>query len=229
MENELPRVDALLDLTRTIASPLFVSLAAPWRALPMLGAFIATLGATLSADDFEEIAPQVWVARDARVAASALLIGPCVVDHEAEIRHCAFVRGNALVGKRSVVGNSTELKNALLFDDTQAPHFNYVGDSILGWKTHMGAGSITSNVRSDRQKVVVHTSGGPIETGMKKLGAILGDFVEIGCNAVLNPGVVVGRGSIVYPAASVRGIVPARSIYKRDGVIALQRAPFGEV
>ncbi|MDR1600716.1 MAG: UDP-N-acetylglucosamine pyrophosphorylase [Oscillospiraceae bacterium] len=226
---DYPRVDALLDLTRTIASPLFVSLAAPWLALPTLGAFIAALGASLPGDEFEEIAPQVWVARDARVAASASLNGPCVVDHGAEIRHCAFIRGNALVGKRAVVGNSTELKNALLFDDTQAPHFNYVGDSILGWKAHMGAGSITSNVRSDKQKVVVHAGGAPIETGLRKLGAVLGDLVEVGCNAVLNPGVVIGRGSVVYPASSVRGVVPARSIYKRDGVIVPLRAPEGEV
>ncbi|MDR0396638.1 MAG: UDP-N-acetylglucosamine pyrophosphorylase [Oscillospiraceae bacterium] len=229
MNPEYTRVDALLDMERTIASALFVSLAAPWRALPMLGAFISALGAALPAAEFEEIAPQVWIARDARVAASASLSGPCVVDHEAEVRHCAFIRGSALVGKRAVVGNSTELKNALLFDDTQAPHFNYVGDSILGWKAHMGAGSITSNVRSDKQKVAVRADGVPIETGMRKLGAILGDRVEIGCNAVLNPGVVIGRGSIVYPASCVRGVVPARSIYKRDGVIAPMRALDGEV
>ncbi|GHU65327.1 hypothetical protein FACS1894184_00900 [Clostridia bacterium] len=229
MDNELLRVDALLDLKHTVASPLFVTLAAPWRALPMLGAFIATLGASLSNDEFEEMAPQVWVARDVKLAASASLNGPCIIDHEAEIRHCAFIRGNALVGKRSVVGNSTELKNALLFDDTQAPHFNYVGDSILGWKSHMGAGSITSNVRSDKEKVVVHAYGDSIQTGMKKFGAILGDFVEVGCNAVLNPGVVIGRGSIVYPTSSVRGVIPARSIYKRDGVIAPLKTPAGEV
>ncbi|GHU71781.1 glucose-1-phosphate thymidylyltransferase [Clostridia bacterium] len=229
MDHESLRVEALLDLTHTLASALFVSLAAPWRALPMLGTFISTLGASLPNDVFEEIAPQVWAARDAKIASSASLTGPCIIDREAEIRHCAFIRGNALVGKRAVVGNSTELKNALLFDDTQAPHFNYVGDSILGWKAHMGAGSITSNVRSDKQKVVVHLGGESIETGLRKFGAVLGDFAEIGCNAVLNPGVVVGRGSIVYPTSSVRGVVPPRSIYKKFGDIAAMRASASEV
>lgn len=210
----------LLDTTHTLAAPLLAHHPSPWQALPFLSAFIAELGPTLPQDQYQQIAPQVWVESGAVIAPSASITGPCIIGRGAEIRHCAFIRGSALIGRGAVVGNSTELKNALLFDEVQVPHFNYVGDSILGYRSHMGAGAITSNVRSDKKPVVLHLPEGALDTGMKKLGAILGDDVEVGCNSVLCPGTIIGRGSIIYPTSLVRGAVPARTIHKNNGQCA---------
>ena len=212
-------VKDLLDLSKTIASSLFDGVSYPWEALDQIKEYILQLGQTLPEEEFDHPSADVWIAKDATVFPSAYLGGPLIVDHRAEIRHCAFIRGSAIVGKGAVVGNSTELKNVVLFDGVQVPHYNYVGDSILGYKAHMGAGSITSNVKSDKTLVTVKTPAGPIETGRKKLGAILGDQVEVGCNSVLNPGTVVGRESQIYPLSRVRGVIPARSIYKDSDTI----------
>ena len=179
---------------------------------------IAELGKILSSD-YDEIAPQVWVHKTAKIAPTAYLGAPCIIGAETEVRHCAFIRGAALVGEKCVIGNSVELKNVILFDSVQVPHYNYVGDSILGYKAHMGAGSVTSNVKSDKSLVVIHNGGENLETGIKKIGAMLGDFVEIGCNSVLNPGTIVGRNSNIYPLSSVRGCVPENSIFKTGGII----------
>ncbi len=209
----------LLDLEHTRAAKLFAGKHFPWEVLPLISDFIIALGKTLPEDEFFSPSENVWIAKDAVVFPSAYIAGPCIIDHGAEVRHCAFIRGSAFVGKNCVVGNSTELKNVILFDNVQVPHYNYVGDSILGYKAHMGAGSITSNVKSDRSPVVVKSGVENIETGRKKFGAVLGDFVEIGCNSVLNPGSVIGRNSTVYPVSCVRGVVPANSIYKdRDNI-----------
>jgi len=204
----------LLDLEKTIAKELFEGKTYPWEVLAEISDFILKLGETLSEEEFDHPAEGVWIAKDAKVFPSAYIGSPCIIDHEAEVRHCAFIRGSAIVGKGAVVGNSTELKNVVLFDKVQVPHYNYVGDSILGYKAHMGAGSITSNVKSDKTLVVVKEQGNHIETGRKKVGAILGDNVEVGCNSVLNPGTVIGRESNVYPVSCVRGVIPPRSIYK---------------
>lgn len=191
------------------------------EALDGIKSFILELGETLSADEYDHPEEGVWIAKDAKIFPSAYIGAPCIIDHGAEVRHCAFIRGSAIVGKNAVVGNSTELKNVVLFDNVQVPHYNYVGDSILGYKAHMGAGSITSNVKSDKTLVTVHIPDAPIETGRKKFGAILGDNVEVGCNSVLNPGTVVGRCSNIYPVSCVRGVVPANSIYKaKDNIVA---------
>ena len=181
------------------------------------------LGNTLDPEVYEKKGDNIWIAKSAKVAPTACLNGPLIVDENAEIRHCAFVRGNAIVGKNSVVGNSTELKNVILFNNVQVPHYNYVGDSILGYKSHMGAGSITSNVKSDKTLVVVKDAEENIETGMKKFGAMLGDFVEVGCNSVLNPGTVVGRNSNIYPTSCVRGVIPEKSIFKKDGKVVAKK------
>ena len=210
----------LYDLEQTIASDLFHGLTYPWEALPKIHDFIVALGNTLPAERFEKRGEDIWVARSAVVAPTACLDGPLIVDEEAEIRHCAFIRGNAIVGKGAVVGNSTELKNVVLFNKVQVPHYNYVGDSILGYRSHMGAGSITSNVKSDKTLVTVKGEGIHLETGLKKMGAMLGDFVEIGCNSVLNPGTVIGRNSNIYPTSMVRGVIPSDSIYKKRTEIA---------
>ena len=210
----------LYDLEQTIASDLFHGLTYPWEALPKIHDFIVALGNTLPAERFEKRGEDIWVARNAVVAPTACLNGPLIVDEEAEIRHCAFIRGNAIVGKGAVVGNSTELKNVVLFNKVQVPHYNYVGDSILGYRSHMGAGSITSNVKSDKTLVTVKGEGIHLETGLKKMGAMLGDFVEIGCNSVLNPGTVIGRNSNIYPTSMVRGVIPSDSIYKKRTEIA---------
>ena len=210
----------LYDLSHTLAAPLLERYQYPWEALPEIGGFLKALGPTLPEEDYDHPAEFVWIARTARVAPTASITGPCIIGPEAEVRHCAFIRGNALVGAGAVVGNSTELKNVILFDKVQVPHYNYVGDSILGYRAHMGAGSITSNVKSDKTLVVIKEPGNPIETGRKKVGAVLGDNVEIGCCSVLNPGTVVGRNSHVYPLSSVRGVVPANSIYKKQGEVA---------
>lgn len=213
----------LFDLTKTIAARLFDGLETPWQALPLLTKFILELGETLPESAYERREGGIYIARSAKVYPSAYLSGPLIIDEGAEVRHCAFIRGSAIVGKGAVVGNSTELKNCLLFDKVQVPHFNYVGDSILGYKAHMGAGAITSNVRSDKKLVKVHTPEGDIETGLKKFGAMLGDDVEVGCNTVLNPGVVLGRGVWVYPGSLVRGVVPAMYVVKDGGRIAMRR------
>lgn len=204
----------LLDLEHTLAKPLFDGLTYPWEVLPLISDFIKKLGPTLPAELYDNPSENVWIARTAVVAPTACITGPCIISPKAEIRHCAFIRGNALVGENAVVGNSAELKNVILFDNVQTPHYNYVGDSVLGYKAHMGAGSITSNVKSDKTLVVVKSGGESIATGLKKFGAILGDHVEVGCNSVLNPGCVVGRGSNIYPLSSVRGVVPENSIFK---------------
>ena len=210
---------SLLDLERTIAAKLFEDAEYPWQILAGLGDFILALGPTLPEEEYEHFAGDVWIARDAKVLNFVTINGPCIIDRGAEVRQCAFIRGNAIVGKNAVVGNSTELKNALLFDGVQVPHYNYVGDSVLGYKAHMGAGSVTSNVKNDKTPVVVKNGGEHIETGRKKFGAILGDYAEIGCNSVLNPGTVIGRNTSVYPLSSVRGCVPEGSIYKSAGDI----------
>ena len=195
----------------------------PWEALSGLTEYIRTLGNTLSAEEFERRGEDVWVARTASVAPTAYIGGPCIICEGAEIRHCAFIRGSAIVGAGAVVGNSTELKNCILFDGVQVPHYNYVGDSVLGYKSHMGAGAVTSNVKSDKTPVTVDLGGTRAETGRKKFGAMLGDFVEVGCNSVLNPGTVVGKCSNIYPLSSVRGYVPADSIHKSRGNVVKKR------
>ena len=207
-------------MSETIAAGLFEGAEYPWEVLPKIHDFILELGKSLPADKFEKRGEDIWIAKSATVAPTACLNGPLIVDEEAEIRHCAFVRGNAIVGKGAVVGNSTELKNVVLFNKVQVPHYNYVGDSVLGFKSHMGAGSICSNVKSDKKLVKVHTPEGDIETGIKKFGAMIGDNVEVGCGSVLNPGTVIGRESNIYPLSSVRGVVPSRSIYKKQGEVA---------
>ncbi len=213
------KISDLFDLNETIAAELFDGLTYPWEALPKIGDFIRKLGATLPEEDYEKVGEDVWIARSATVFDSAYIHGPAIIGKNAEVRQCAFIRGNALVGEGAVVGNSTELKNVVLFNKVQVPHYNYVGDSILGYKAHMGAGSITSNVKSDKKLVKVHTPEGDIETGIKKFGAMVGDNVEVGCGSILNPGTVVGRESNIYPLSSVRGVVPERSIYKRQGEV----------
>ncbi len=211
---EAMKIRNLYDLNETIAAPLFEGKSYPWELLPEIKSFIVKLGNSLPEDRFEKRGEDVWVAKSAKVAPTACLNGPCIVDEDAEVRHCAFVRGSAIIGKGAVVGNSTELKNVILFNKVQVPHYNYVGDSILGYKAHMGAGSITSNVKSDKTLVVVKAPEEQMETGLKKFGAMLGDNVEVGCNSVLNPGTVIGRNTNVYPTSMVRGFVPENSIYK---------------
>ena len=216
-------IEELLDLSHTIAAPLFAGKTYPWEVLDGIKDFILELGKTLNPEEFDHPEEGVWIAKDAKVFPSAYIGAPCIIDHEAEVRHCAFIRGSAIVGKGAVVGNSVELKNVVLFDKVQTPHYNYVGDSVLGYKAHMGAGSITSNVKSDKTLVVVKEPGAPHETGRKKFGAILGDNVEVGCNSVLNPGTVVGRRSNIYPTSSVRGVIPADSIYKDREHIVIKK------
>lgn len=211
------KIDDLLDLEHTIAAPLFAGKTYPWEVLEDISAFILKVGETLSEEDFVHPMPDIWIARDALVAPSAFIQGPCIIDRGAEIRHCALIRGSALIGKNCVVGNSTEVKNAILFDGVQVPHYNYVGDSVLGYKAHMGAGAVTSNVKGDRTLVTIKTEDETIQTGRKKFGAILGDHAEIGCNAVLNPGSIIGRCSNVYPLSNVRGVVAGSCIYKGVG------------
>lgn len=207
-------------MDETIAAGIFEGKTYPWEVLADIGAFILELGKTLSADKYDRQGEDVWIARSAKVFPTAYIHGPAIIGKNAEVRHCAFIRGNAIVGEDAVVGNSTELKNVLLFNKVQVPHYNYVGDSILGFKSHMGAGSITSNVKSDKTLVTITTEDGKVETGRKKMGAILGDEVEVGCNSVLNPGTIVGKHSNIYPLSMVRGYVPAESIYKKKGEIA---------
>ena len=209
----------LFDLSHTRARDLLAQTVYPWEALKGIKDLILALGPTLPPEEFEEVKEQVWVARDAVLYPNVYLGAPCIIGHETEVRPGAFIRGSALVGDHCVVGNSTELKNVILFDNVQVPHYNYVGDSILGYKSHMGAGSITSNVKSDKLPVVIHCGEESLETGLKKIGAMLGDRVEVGCNSVLNPGTIVGRDSQIYPTSCVRGTVPARSIWKNNGMV----------
>lgn len=213
-------IKELYDLSHTLAAPLFEKATYPWEILPDIGRMIIELGSKLSEEEYEKHGENVWIAKDAKIAPTAFINGPAIIGKGTEVRHCAFIRGNALVGDGAVVGNSTELKNVILFDKVQVPHYNYVGDSILGYKAHMGAGSITSNVKSDKKLVVVKTSKGNIETGLKKFGGMLGDCVEVGCGTVINPGSVIGRNTNIYPLSMVRGFVPADSIYKKQGEVA---------
>ena len=215
-------------LDQTIAKDIFNGVTYPWEVLPKISSFILELGATLSEDEYEKRGENVWVAKSAKVAPTAFINGPAIIGKDAEVRHCAFIRGNAIVGEGAVVGNSTELKNAVLFNKVQVPHYNYVGDSVLGYKAHMGAGSITSNVKSDKTHVVIKSAEKSIETGRKKVGAMLGDFVEVGCNSVLNPGTVIGRHSNVYPVSCVRGVVPENSIFKTGGIIVKKSGTFAD-
>ena len=208
----------LYDLNHTIANHYLAGFDYPWQALSGIKNLILALGPDLG-DEYTEVSPTVWVHKTADVAPTAFLGAPCIIGAGTEVRHCAFVRGSALVGENCVVGNSVELKNVILFDNVQVPHYNYVGDSILGYKSHMGAGAVTSNVKSDKTLVVVKNGDEKMETGLKKFGAMLGDFVEVGCNSVLNPGTVIGRHSNVYPTSCVRGMVPENSIWKNTGVV----------
>ena len=216
------RIDELMDLSHTLAKDYFSKFTYPWEALPGIHDMIMELGESLNPNEYDQPQQNVWVHKTAHVYPTAWLGAPCIIGPRTEVRHCAFIRGNALVGEGCVVGNSVELKNVVLFDGVQVPHYNYVGDSILGYKAHMGAGSITSNVKSDKSLVVIHADA-EIPTGIKKVGAMLGDFVEVGCNSVLNPGTVIGRNSSVYPVCCVRGVIPENSIYKATGQIVAKQ------
>jgi len=218
------KITELFDLTKTLAADYLLSFTYPFEALKGISELIIRLGESLDSSVYEKRGENVWVAKSAKVAPTAFLGGPCIIGEDTEVRHCAFIRGSALVGNGCVVGNSVELKNVIIFDDVQVPHYNYVGDSILGYHSHMGAGSITSNVKADKTNVVIKSETDSIETGLKKVGAFLGDYAEIGCNSVLNPGSVIGRHSNVYPLSMVRGVVQANSIYKKKGEIVAKNA-----
>ena len=214
------KITELFDLSHTVASDYLNQFTYPWEALKGISELIISIGKTLSPDEYDNPSENVWIHKTAKVFPSAYIGSPCIIGENTEVRHCAFIRGSALIGKNCVIGNSAELKNVIIFDNVQTPHYNYVGDSILGYKSHMGAGSITSNVKSDKTNVVIKSDGEEIITGIKKIGAMLGDFVEVGCNSVLNPGTIVGRNSSIYPTSCVRGVIPADSIYKTGGIIA---------
>lgn len=216
-------IEKLLDLKETIASELFEGKTYPWEVLPEIKDFILKLGKTLDPEEYEYKEGDIWIAKSAKIAPTACINGPAIIGKDTEVRHCAFIRGNAIVGEGSVVGNSTELKNVVIFNCVQVPHYNYVGDAVLGYRSHMGAGSICSNVKSDKQLVVVKDGEEKIETGLKKFGAMLGDHVEVGCGSVLNPGTVIGRNSNIYPLSSVRGCVPADSIYKNKNEVVSKK------
>jgi NDP-sugar pyrophosphorylase family protein len=213
------KINNLYNLNETIAKEIFDGCTYPWEVLPKIKDFIIELGESLSSDEYDKIGENVWIAKSAKVAPTAYINGPAIIGKNAEVRHCAFIRGNAIVGENAVVGNSTELKNVILFNNVQVPHYNYVGDSILGYKSHMGAGSITSNVKSDKKLVVVKNGENKIETGLKKFGAMIGDNVEVGCGSILNPGSVIGKNTNIYPLSSVRGVIEENSIYKKHGDI----------
>ena len=217
------RITDLYDLSHTAAADYLRGFTYPWEALKGISDFIIRLGQTLSPDEYDCPAENVWVHKTAKVFPSAYLGAPCIIGAGTEVRHCAFIRGSALVGENCVVGNSVELKNVIIFDNVQTPHYNYVGDSILGYKSHMGAGSITSNVKSDKTNVVIKSGGEAMETGIKKIGAMLGDFVEVGCNSVLNPGTIIGRNCNIYPTSCVRGVVPESSIWKTGGIVVKKK------
>ena len=214
------RVEDLLDLSKTIAGGIFEGLEYPWEALPKIKGFILQLGESLDESVYEKRGEDIWIARSAKIAPTAYINGPVIICPNAEVRHCAFIRGSAIVGEGAVIGNSTELKNCIIFDKAQVPHYNYVGDSILGYKAHLGAGSITSNLKSDKSLVTIPEGDNRMQTGLKKFGAIVGDNVEVGCNSVLNPGTVVGRNTNIYPLSMVRGVVEENSIYKKKGEVA---------
>lgn len=216
-------IEKLLDLNETIASELFEGRTYPWEVLPEIKDFILKLGKTLDPEEYEYKEGDIWIAKLAKIAPTACINGPAIIGKDTEVRHCAFIRGNAIVGEGCVVGNSTELKNVVIFNCVQVPHYNYVGDAVLGYKSHMGAGSICSNVKSDKQLVVVKDGEEKIETGLKKFGAMLGDHVEVGCGSVLNPGTVIGRNSNIYPLSSVRGCVPSDSIYKNKNEVVYKK------
>jgi len=216
-------IKSLFTLDETIAAEVFNGCIYPWEALGKIKQHILAIGATLSLEEYNKIGEDIWIAKSAKVAPTASITGPAIIGKDAEVRHCAFIRGSAIIGEGAVVGNSTELKNVILFNKVQVPHYNYVGDSILGYKSHMGAGSITSNVKSDKTLVTVNAGELKIETGLKKFGAILGDYVEVGCNSVLNPGTVIGRNANIYPLSMVRGYVPEGSIYKKAGELVVKR------
>lgn len=213
------KITDLYDLSHTASADYLSKFTYPWEALKGISEFIIELGKTLPRDEYDNPFENVWIHKTANVYPTAYIGSPCIIGAETEVRHCAFIRGSALVGKNCVIGNSVELKNVIIFDNVQTPHYNYVGDSILGYKSHMGAGSITSNVKSDKTNVVIKSGGETLETGIKKIGAMVGDYVEVGCNSVLNPGTVVGRNSNVYPTSCVRGVIPENSIYKKDDTI----------
>lgn len=223
LKMEQLKISELYDLTQTMAAELFEGKTYPWEVLPEIGAFIMKLGETLSEEEYDKVGDNVWIAKSAKVTPSALINGPAIIGKDTEVRQCAFIRGNALVGDHCVVGNSTELKNVVLFNNVQVPHYNYVGDSVLGYKSHMGAGAVTSNVKSDKTLVVVKGKDAEIPTGLKKFGAMLGNYVEVGCNSVLNPGTVIGCNSNVYPLSCVRGVVPSNSIYKNKDEIVIKK------
>ena len=216
-KNELLFFKNFLDLNQTAAKKLFDNVYYPWEVLPKIKGFILEIGPTLDKDEYGEIKENVWVSKDAKIADSAHIDGPTIIQQGSEIRHCAFIRGSVIIGENCVVGNSTEIKNSILFNSVQVPHFNYVGDSVLGYKAHMGAGSITSNVKSDRTPITVKIDKEKMDTGLKKFGGVLGDHVEIGCNAVLNPGSVLGRNVSVYPTSMVRGFIEENTIFKNTG------------
>lgn len=220
---EACKIANMYDLSQSIAGDYLSGFIYPWEALDGISDYIRKLGPTLDPEKYEQCGEDIWVAKSATVAPTACLNGPLIIDENAEIRHCAFIRGSAIIGKGSVVGNSTEIKNDIIFNSVQVPHYNYVGDSILGYKSHMGAGSITSNVKSDKTLVVVKDGEEQLPTGRKKFGAMLGDYVEVGCNSVLNPGTVIGRHTNIYPLSSVRGVVPPDSIYKKRGEVVAKK------
>lgn len=213
------RIVDLFDLSHTISKDYLSGFTYPWEALKGIGEMIINIGNTLNPDEYENVSENVWIHKTAKVFPSAYIGSPCIIGANTEVRHCAFIRGSALIGENCVIGNSVELKNVIIFDNVQTPHYNYVGDSILGYKSHMGAGSITSNVKSDKTNVVIKTENEQIETGIKKIGAMLGDNVEVGCNSVLNPGTIIGRCSNIYPTSCVRGVVPQNSIWKTGGIV----------
>lgn len=217
------KINEMFDLDKTIASEVFEGCEYPWQVLSKIKEFTLALGKKLDKEKFDEISPNVWVSKSAKVAPTAFIASPCIIDDGAEVRHCAFIRGGVIVGKNSVVGNSTEMKNAIIFDNVQIPHFNYVGDSILGYKSHLGAGAVTSNVKSDKTLVTIKNGDEKIETGLKKFGAMVGDFTEVGCNSVLCPGTVIGRNCTVYPLSRVRGYLKENSIFKAEGNIVTKK------
>lgn len=217
------KINELFDLDKTIASEVFEGCEYPWQVLSKIKEFTLALGKKLDKEKFDEISPDVWVSKSAKVAPTAFIAPPCIIDEGAEVRHCAFIRGGVIVGKNSVVGNSTEMKNAIIFDNVQIPHFNYVGDSILGYKSHLGAGAVTSNVKSDKTLVTIKNGDEKIETGLKKFGAMVGDFTEVGCNSVLCPGTVIGRNCTIYPLSRVRGYLKENSIFKAEGNIVTKK------
>ncbi len=216
-------ITSMYDLNQTIAFELFAGYSYPWEVLPEIGNFIMKLGESLPEDEYVKKRDDIWIARNAKISSTVSVKGPCIIGKNAEIRHCAYIRGNVIIGEDCVVGNSTELKNSLLFNRVQVPHYNYVGDSILGYKSHFGAGVITSNIKSDRTPVVIRFNAAKVDTGLIKVGALIGDNVEVGCNTVLNPGTIVGRSTNIYPLSMVRGYVPANSIYKKKGEVVFKK------